>query len=284
MLIDTHCHVHFNAYKEDSDEVIRRAFNNGVKMIIVGTDAGTSEGAVALAGKYDGIWAAIGMHPNHAYSLHHDESELSEPKNKLERFDYKFYKNLALSSDRVVAIGECGLDFYRIPAELNAQEIKAKQVEIFKEHINLATELNLPLIIHVREAHKETIETLRLEINKGNLPKKGVIHCFTSNWEDAKKYLDLGFMISFTGTIAFPPRKGQPDISAEVVRNTPLENILIETDSPYLAPPPHRGERNEPSYVKFVAERIAAIKGLDFEEVADSVSGNAVRFFNLPLK
>lgn len=251
-------------------------------MITVGTDAGTSTQAVAAASGYkDGIWAAIGMHPSHTYSLHHDDSELSNPKNKLEEFDYGFYKKLARSSDRVVAIGECGLDFYRIPAELNAEEIKAKQIEVFKKHINLATELNLPLIVHVREAHKETVEILRSEIDKGNLPKKGVIHCFTSDWEDAKRYLDLGFMISFTGTITFPPRKGQPDISSEAVRQVPLENILIETDSPYLAPPPHRGERNEPSYVRLVAEKIAEIKGIDFASVAGQTTGNAKKLFNI---
>lgn len=281
MLIDTHCHVHFNAYKEDSDEVIRRAFNNGVKMITVGTDAETSKAAVLTAEKYDGLWASVGLHPNHLYSLHHDESEHSAPKPALEEFDANLYRELIKSSEKVVAIGECGLDFYRIPAEFNFEEIKAKQISLFKEHIRLATELNLPLIVHVREAHQETVETLRLEINKGNLPKKGVIHCFTSNWEDARKYLDLGFMISFTGTIAFPPRKGQPDISREAVRQVPLENILVETDSPYLAPPPHRGKRNEPSYVRLVAEKIAEIKGIDFEAVARQATSNAKKLFNI---
>lgn len=282
--------MHFNAYKEDSDEVIRRAFNNGVKMITVGTDAGTSAQAVAAASGYeDGIWAAIGMHPSHTYSLHHDESELSEPKSKLEKFDADFYRDLANNSKKVVAIGECGLDFYRIPDEFNFEEIKAKQISLFKEHIRLATELNLPLIVHVRDsadaltanAHQETIRILREEINKGNVPGKGVIHCFSGDQEDADNYLDLGFLISFTGTITFPPKKGLPDVLGEVVRRVPLDRILIETDSPYLAPPPHRGERNEPSYVRFVAEKIAETKGIDFEAVARQTTSNAKKLFNI---
>ncbi len=290
MLLDTHCHVHFNAYKEDSDEVIRRAFLNGIKMITVGTDANTSSAAIALATKYeDGIWATVGLHPNHLFSLHYDEFELSNPKKELEKFDYEFYKNLVRSSEKVVAIGECGLDFYRISTELNVEEVKAKQIKVFKEHIHLATELNLPLIVHVRDgstaltasAHKEIIDILHDEIHQGNLSKRGVIHCFSGNWADAERYFDLGFMISFTGIITFPPKKGELDILAEVVKNAPLEKIMVETDSPYLAPPPHRGRRNEPSYVKFVAERVANIKGISFEEAANQTAKNAIALFNL---
>lgn len=288
MLIDTHCHVHFNAYKEeDSDEVIRRAFSNSVRMITVGTEAGTSKGAVVLAEKYKaGIWAAVGMHPNHLYDLHHDESELPAPKPRLEEFDAGFYKKLALSSKKVVAIGECGLDYYRIPERLDAEEIMAKQQSVFREHIHLAAELNLPLIVHVRNgssasAHEDTIRILHDEIHQGNLPKRGVIHCFSGTWEDAKRYFDFDFLISFTGTIAFPPKKNEPDILREVVIKSPINMIMVETDSPYLAPPPYRGKRNEPSYVRLIAEHLAKIKNLDFEEITRQTTKNATVLFNL---
>lgn len=282
MLIDTHCHVHFNAYKEDSDEVIRRAFDNGVGMITVGTQKDTSAKGVVMAEKYaTGIWAAIGLHPNHLFSTMIDEEETPTFKSRSEDFDPVYYKNLAKSSKKVVAIGECGLDYYRIPENLDIGIIKEKQKKVFREHIHLATELDLPLIIHVRDAHQDVINILHDEIHQRNLPKRGVIHCYSGNWEDAKRYFDLGFLISFTGTAIFPPKKGQPDILKEVLKKSPLEKIMIETDSPYLTPPPHRGKRNEPSYVRFIAEHLAKIKGIDFEEISRQTTENATVLFNL---
>lgn len=290
MLIDTHCHVHFNAYKEDSDEVIRRAFDNGVWMITVGTQKDTSAKGMAMAEKYDtGIWAAIGLHPNHLFSTIIDEEETPAFKSRTEDFDYDYYKSLAKSSKKVVAIGECGLDYYRIPENLDLNEIKIKQQKVFREHIHLATELNLPLIVHVRNgstsltasAHKDVIDILHDEILKGNLPQKGVIHCYSGNWEEAKHYFDLGFLISFTGTALFPPKKDQLDILKEVIEKSPLDKIMVETDSPYLTPPPQRGKRNEPSYVRLIAEHLAKIKNLDFEEITRQTTKNATALFNL---
>ncbi len=285
MLIDTHCHVHFNAYKEDSDEVIRRAFDNGVWMITVGTQKDTGKNGIAAAEKYNtGLWASIGLHPNHLYSTVIDEEEGPAFMSRSEEFEYAFYKNLAQSSKKVVAIGECGLDYYRIPEKLDLNKIKAKQQQVFREHIKLATELNLPLIVHVRDAHEDVINILHDEIHQRNLPKRGVIHCYSGTWEHAKKYFDLGFLISFTGTIMFGVKKGQPDILREVIEKSPLDKIMVETDSPYLTPPPHRGKRNEPSYVRAVAEHIAKIKSIDFERIAEETTRNATALFNLEAK
>lgn len=290
MLIDTHCHVHFNAYKKDGDEVIRRAFDNGVWMITVGTQKDTSAAAMATAEKYGtGIWAAIGLHPNHLFSTIIDEEETPAFKSRTEDFDPKYYRELAHSSKKVVAIGECGLDYYRIPENLDLNEIKIKQHKVFREHIHLATELNLPLIVHVRDgstlltagAHEDVIMILGEEIRQGNLQKRGVIHCFSGTWEEAKHYFDLGFLISFTGAALFPPKKGQPDILKEVIEKSPLDKIIVETDSPYLTPPPHRGKRNEPSYVRLIAEHLAKIKNLDFEEITRQTTKNATALFNL---
>lgn len=298
MLVDTHCHVHFNAYKDDSDEVIRRAFSNGVRMITVGTQKDTSANGIKTVEKYEtGIWCSIGLHPNHLYSTVIDEAEGPAFMSRSEDFDYTYYKNLAQSSKKVVAIGECGLDYYRIPENLNLDEIKAKQQKVFREHIHLATELDLPLIVHIRDgstsidtaqdkslitsAHEDVINILHDEIHQGNLGKRGVIHCYSGDWEQAKRYFDLGFLISFTGTAMFGVKKGQRDILKEVIEESPLEKIMVETDSPYLTPSPYRGKRNEPSYVKFVAEHIAKIKELDFEEVSVQTTKNAIALFNL---
>lgn len=277
--------MHFNAYKEDSDEVIRRAFDNGVLMITVGTQKDTSKNGVFIAEKYDtGLWASIGLHPNHLYSTVIDEAEGPAFMSRSEEFDYGYYKVLAQSSIKVVAIGECGLDYYRIPESLDLNEIKAKQQKVFREQIHLATELGLPLIVHVRDAHEDVINILHDEIHQGNIKKRGVIHCYSGTWKDAKRYFDLGFLISFTGTAMFGAKLGQPDILKEVIEKSPLEMIMVETDSPYLTPPPYRGKRNEPAHVRFVAEHIAKIKGLDFEEVARQTTENATALFNLEVK
>jgi TatD DNase family protein len=175
-------------------------------------------------------------------------------------------------SPKVVAIGEIGLDYHYLPQE-RSEELKTKQKEVFLKQVDLAQELNLPIIIHCRDAYGDLLEVIQ------KLPKIpcGVLHCFADNYETAKRFLDLGFMISFTGIITYP----KASIVREVAKKIPLERIMIETDCPYLAPQAVRGKRNEPIYVKYVAEEIARLKGLDFDEVAKTTTENAIKFFKL---
>jgi len=284
-LIDTHCHLNFGAYKDDHDEVIKRALNNDVWIINVGSQSTTSERAVNLSKKHKiGVFAAVGLHPAHLFEMQVDEQELGVNfKSRQEKWDYNFYKNLA-QNEKVVAIGEMGLDYTYNPQEIDIEIIKNKQKEVFRKGLDLADELNLPVIIHSRDTHDDTTAILKEYIDAGRLKRRGVSHCFTSNWDDAKKYLDLGFLISFTGIITFKPRPNQlaaQEKILEVVKNIPLEKCMIETDAPYLSPEPYRGKRNEPLYVEYVARKIAEIKNLDFEEVAEVTTKTAKNFFNL---
>lgn len=284
-LIDTHCHLNFNAYKDDTDEVIKRTLKEDVWMVNVGSQSSTSERAVRVAQKYrKGVYASVGLHPAHLCESYIDEEELDNiyVKTRQEDFNYNYYKKLA-QNNKVVAIGETGLDYTYLPKNCDCdkkEEIK-KQKKVFCEHIKLAKELNLPLIIHCRDTHGGALKILNKE-QDGNL--RAVTHCYTGNWGEAKTYLGLGFLISFTGIITFKINPKQLDLqkrTLEVVLKTPLEKIMIETDAPYLTPEPRRGKRNEPLYVEFVARKIAEIKGLNFEKVAEQTTKNAIRFFNL---
>ncbi len=278
MLVDTHCHIHFRAYDDDRDAVIRRAREARVHMITVGTDRATSEAAVKLASAHNDIWATVGLHPNHLFPYPHDTDE--EPAVTVEQFDVEIYRALA-KQDTVRAIGECGLDFYRIPENLDAAQVQKTQEEVFRSHLDLANELQLPVIIHCRDAHGAVRRILSEYVASGKLLRRGVIHCFTGTRAEAEAYLPLGFSISFTGIITFPPRKGQTETVSDVVRALPLEQILIETDAPYLAPVPHRGKRNEPAYVQFVAQKIAEIQQTSLHEVAAVTTKNAEVLFGL---
>jgi len=255
-MFDTHSHIQYNKFDDDRVEVLQRAKDSGVKMICVGTDYEMSQKAIYLAEKHEGIWASVGLHPN---------------DNLDEKYDSNVYEELA-RHPKVVAIGEIGLDYYRTPDEEQQRIQKAR----FQEQISLAVRLNKPLIIHCREAHTGMIEVIgnwKLEI--GNSALRGVIHSFTGTREEAQKYLELGFYIGLNGIITFT------DQYNEIVENIPLKRILLETDAPFLTPIPHRGKRNEPSYVKFVAERIAEIKKLSLAEVESVTDMNAKELFNL---
>ncbi len=288
--VDTHCHVHFNAYKQDMDEVIKRSLENGTHMITVGTQSTTSKNGLAVAEQYDGVWTTIGLHPNHTCEQEFwDDDELppeqqATPKivTRCEAFDLDYYRELA-KHPKVVAIGECGLDYYRIPEHLNKNEVIATQERDLRKQLDLAAEVNLPLVIHCRDAHAQQQAILREYIEAGKLERRGVVHCFTGTRAEAEAYFALGFLVSFTGIITFPPRKSEGPISPlqQVVRDVPLEKIMIETDAPYLTPIPHRGERNEPWYVRHVAEKVAELKATSIEEVARVTTENATRLFNL---
>ncbi len=282
--IDIHCHTNFKAFDEDRDEVIKRALDNDTYLINVGTQIDTSKKAIEIAYQYEeGVYAIIGLHPIHTGASFHDEKELGEGGQEFtsrgEIFNKDIYREL-LKDPKVVAIGECGLDYFH--AEPESIE---KQKQAFIEQIELANEIGKPLMIHVRNNYKNLDKDAYvdvLEILKKYTKAKGVIHCFEGSLENAKDFNNLGFLISFTGAITYPPRKNSRNcIYQEIIKNLPLDMILADTDSPYLAPVPYRGKRNEPLYVKKIVKKIAEIKNLPEKEVAEAITENAKRVFSL---
>jgi len=275
-LFDVHVHTQFAAFKDDQDAVIRRALDAGVWMVNVGTQRDTSEAAVAAAHRYpEGVYATVGLHPIHTEKSYHDEQELgimdqesSGFISRGEEFDYEYYKNLA-QDPKVVAIGECGLDYYRL-----TDDTKIRQRVVFERQIALAQETKKPLMIHCRNAFRDLIDILRTPSSKFQAPA-GVIHFFTGSVEDARRLLDLGFYFSFGGVITFARDYD------ESIKFIPLERIFLETDAPYVTPAPHRGKRNEPAYVVEVADRIAGLKGLPIEEVCDTTVKNSRDVFRV---
>lgn len=254
MLIDSHAHIQGKEYAGERDAVVARARDAGVEKIIAVGGAGDMSSnleAIALAESLANIYATVGMHP-------HDAKDVSEE-------ELRRLRELA-SHPRVIAVGETGLDYYYNHSPHDVQR------GVFRKFIHMALETGLPIIVHERDAAREAAALLRGE-GAGKL--RGVIHCFTGDYEAARNYLELGFYLSFTGIITF--KNAEP--LRDVVRKVPLEKILIETDSPYLTPVPHRGRRNEPAYVRFVAETIAGVKGLPLEEVARATSANAQALF-----
>ena len=255
MLIDSHAHLDMPAFDKDRNEVIRKAHESGIDYIItVGISIDTCKQAIALAEEFEFVYAIVGIHP-------HNAKDVNEGT-------YFLLRNL-IQHDKVCALGEIGLDFFR---NLSPQDMQIKR---FRELIGLARELKLPIVVHDRNAHKETLSILKEE---GASEVGGVIHCFSGDCEMASNCLDMGFYISIPGTITF----NKATSLRELVRRIPLEWILIETDSPFLAPVPFRGKRNEPSYVRYVANKIAEIKKLNFEEVASITSKNAKALFQIP--
>ena len=274
-LIDVHTHINFNAFREDGHEVVRRTLKAGVWMVLVGSQIDTSRRALEYARQYErGVYAAVGLHPIHLVEMEVDRDEMNAADGvpgfttRKEEFDYRVYRDLTLDK-KVVAIGECGLDYYRLR---DTEEIKKKQAETFRKQVALAREVKKPLMIHCRNAYEDLLAILREE--RAN-EIGGDIHFFAGDWEIAKQFLDLGFYLSFTGVITFA---NQYD---DTIKKVPLNRIMIETDAPYVAPVPHRGKRNEPLYVEEVARRIAAIKGIALEEAVHATSENALRLFRL---
>lgn len=268
-LIDVHAHIQFAAYGDESDDVIRRALDNGIWIVNVGTQQSTSEDAVELADKYDeGVYATVGLHPIHTAESYHDEKELGggeaarEFTGRGEEFDYEAYRDLA-RHEKVVAIGECGLDYYRLN-----EDTKERQVKAFRGQIELAHKLEKPLMIHCRGAFSDLREILRGERDKlQQFP--GIVHFFAGGRDDARELIDLGFYFSFGGVITFTRDYD------EVIEYIGLERIVLETDAPYVAPAPFRGRRNEPSYLVHTAEKLAELLGVSAEEVAERTTANA---------
>ena len=266
-VFDSHCHPQFPQYNQDREEMLARAEDADISMVCVGTNLEMSQKAVELAEKHENIWASVGLHPN-------DFGELFEG-DKISPQKTDAFLHL-VNNKKVVAIGEIGLDYYRTPDK----EHQKKQKEIFEFFINLAYQNQKPLIIHGRDsqtgsggkAHGDIIEILN---SAKNILYGGVAHSFTGSIDEAKKYLDLGFYLGFNGIITFT---GQYD---EVIKHTPLENILLETDAPYLTPEPYRGQRNEPAFVIEVAKKIAAIKNGYLKKITEQTTQNCKNLFHI---
>lgn len=251
MYIDTHSHLNFKVFNADYKDAILRANSVGVeKIIVVGSNLKTSKKALEIANKNENIFVAIGLHPIHVEN---------------EDFGLEFEK--LAKNKKVVAIGETGLDYFHI------RDNKEKQKDVFIKHLKLAQNVNKPVILHNRDAGDDILSILT---SQNTLPK-GVMHCFSENLEFAKIIIDMGFLISFTGIITFT--KNQDTL--QVVKEIPLEKIMIETDCPYLTPNKYRGKRNEPAYVVEVAKKIAEIKKISLEKVEDITSKNAIELFKL---
>ncbi len=276
-LIDTHSHVSFATYKNDINDVLAHARAAGVGMITVGTMQKTSREAVEFAAQHPDVWAAVGLHPSNIHHIHPSEDE----GDGHEDFDFDFYKQLALSP-KVVAIGETGMDLYRVPEGMDAAKVAADQEKVFRLHLDLCDELVKPVIIHCRDAHEIVTRVLTEYIAAGKLTRRGVLHCFTGTAAEAEKYVALGMYISVPGIITFPPKKPETENSlAAAVRVVPRDRLVVETDCPFLTPAPHRGERNEPVYVAFTAAAVAQIWGVSEEEAAAQTTQNARLLFGI---
>ena len=269
---DVHSHVQFKAYDEDRDETITRALSEGVHMMNVGTQKDTSKAAIDLAEKYDGLYAAVALHPIHTSASHHDEKELGEEgkafTSRGEEFDSVYYEELA-RHPKVKPIGECGLDYYRLD-----EETATRQKDVFIKHIEVANKVGKPLMLHIRSGSGRSAYKDAADILREHSKVKGDVHFFAGSWEEAQLFLELGFTLSFTGVLTFTKDYD------EVVRNTPLDMILAETDCPYITPTPFRGKRNEPMHVREIYKAIARIKGEDEEKVRLQINANAQRVFN----
>lgn len=252
MFIDTHCHLDFPEFDKDREEVIKRAKEGGIDYIInIGSSLKSSVNSIALAQKYDFIYATVGVHPHDADNFKNEE------ENKLRKLAKK---------EKVVAIGEVGLDYYKNYSGSRNQK------SLFTLLVSLSKELNLPLVIHSRQAENDTLEIL------GDfIPLKAVVHCFSGGEDFLKACLDLDFLISFTANITYKKAQNLRNIT----KITPLKKILLETDAPYLAPEGLRGRRNEPLNVKYVAEELAKIKAVSLDEIARITTNSAKDFFRI---
>ncbi len=253
-MIDSHAHVNFGDFDPDREEVIKRALDAGIWMINVGCDRETGERAVETAERYkEGVYAAVGIHPSNIDG----------------GTDIETIAGLA-RSDKVVAIGETGLDHYNRPkSKVKRREYEERQADLMRDHLDLAERLDLPVMLHCRAAHGRMVEILGER--KGGV--EGVVHCFTGGWEDARAYLNMGLYIGFTGIIFKLDLK-------ESIKKMPLDRMLIETDCPYLTPPSMEG-RNEPSYLGEISAEIASLRGVTDGSISEATTDNATRLFGI---
>jgi len=254
MLIDSHAHLEMPDFKKDLETTIQKAKDLGVEYIFtVGTEEKDWKRALEIAHSHSSIYAILGVHP-------HNAKEINDQT-------YPLLRELCRDK-KVRALGEMGLDFFR---NLSPRDTQLKR---FREQIGLAKKLGLPIVVHDREAHQETLEILKSE----NAEEcRGIIHCFSGDYKMAKVCIGMGFYISIPGTITFKNAEGL----REIVKKIPLESLLVETDAPFLTPEPFRGKRNEPGYVRYTAQKLAEIKKISFEKVAEVTSGNALRVYGI---
>jgi TatD DNase family protein len=254
---DTHAHLHFPDFAGDLDAVLERARAAGVRgMVTIGTDRETNGAVVEMAKRVPDVWATVGIHP-------HDAGEAAEA-------DFDALERLAIQEPKVVGFGEMGLDFFRNLSPPDAQR------QVFRRQIDIARRVGRPLVIHCRDAHDETLALLTEE-RAGETG--GVMHCFSGDVEIARRCLDLGLYISLAGPVTYKNARALPDVA----RFVPEDRLVVETDSPYLPPTPHRGKRNEPAYVALTAEHVARLRGVDPEALADRLTANAASLFRITL-
>lgn len=254
MLVDSHAHLDDERFEEDRDNIIKSLNKNNVEIVLnPGADLKTSIAAVELAEKYGIIYAAVGCHP-------HDSKDMTEDI-------IEIFRKMA-QHEKVLAIGEIGLDYYYDNSD---REVQRKW---FREQVVLARELDMPYIVHDRDAHEDVLKIMKEERYEGS---RGILHCYSGSLEMAREFIKMGFMISLGGPVTFKNSKTPKLVAAEI----PLEYLLIETDSPYLAPEPFRGKRNEPAHVRFVAEEIARIRNISAEEVAERTNRNFRTLFGI---
>ena len=255
ILVDTHAHIDEEGFVHDFDEMLERAYANDVKYIVnIGANMDESRVSIELADKYESIYATVGVHP-------HDVEEI----------DDKALDQLAkwCEHDKVVAVGEIGLDYFR------SQTSKEMQAYAFAAQLDVARQMHMPVSIHDRDAHGDVMRMLKNE-GKGI---NGILHCFSGSWEMAKELIKMDYYIAIGGAVTFKNAAKLPEIAA----NIPLEYLLLETDCPYLAPHPHRGTRNEPANIRPIAEFIANIRGITLEELAAATTANAARIMRMPI-
>jgi len=254
MLVDSHAHLEMPEFKKDLEEVIQRAKDSGVQYIFtVGTEKADWNQTLDISHRYPSLYAILGIHPHHA--------------KKMDPETYPLLRDLC-KDEKVKAVGEIGLDFFR---NLSPKEVQLRR---FREQIGLAKELGLPIVVHDREAHQETLEILKSE---GAKECGGIIHCFSGDYEMARACIDMGFYISIPGSITFKNAGGL----REVVEKIPLDVLLVETDAPFLTPEPFRGKRNEPAFVRYTAKKIAEVKKIAFDRVAEATGENALKVFKI---
>lgn len=270
MLIDTHCHLNFHAFKNDIADVIKRAKEEGVeKIIIPGAKLDSSEKGIDVANKYDNCFAAVGVHPHHVEEVSRYQG-IKVLRKEIEQL---------AKSKKVVAIGEIGLDYHEYEKTVYEKyqvttQMKSQQKDLLKMQIELALKFELPVIFHCRDAFIDMVPVIT-EYASSKL--RGVFHCFGGNTENLRQVVALGYYVGFDGNITYKNAQNLRDL----VKETPFERILMETDAPFLAPEPHRGERNEPKNVRIIAEMIAQIKNINLEELAESTTKNAQLLFNI---
>ncbi len=279
-LIDTHSHLHFPAYGEDRLVILERMRARRVWTITIGTALENSATGITFAQSHQDVWATVGLHPSHVTSVHLDEQEGSVQEHDV---DPVRLRALALSSPKVVAIGEAGLDFYRLDTHPDPDQAKRDQERVFMAQLAVARSLDLPIVIHCRDGLTRLAEIIQQMWSDGWKPR-AVVHSFTGTWQEARPLVDLGLMIAVNGIATFPLRKGQHPEKAidRTIEKIPVEQLLLETDAPYLAPIPFRGKRNEPAYVEEVAKHVARMRQISLEDVARTTTENAVRLFRLP--